>query len=491
MPRSSHLSRLTVAVLLASTASGCMVGPNYHRPATTAPRSFKEAKGWEPAQPSDAADKKDWWTVFGDPTLDELESRVAVSNQTLAADEAAYRAAHAIVAEDRAALFPTVTVGMSGDRTFTGAGAVGSKTANATGANSGGVKARGSSTSVLYEPTVGATWEPDLWGAVRRNIASARATAQSDAALVANARLSLQTELASDYILLRQYDQEKRLYDAQVAAYTRSLQVTQNKYKAGNAAQSDVLTAQTQLQSLQATDQDVARLRALMEHAIAILVGVPPAELTIAPAPWNLQLPQIPAVLPSTLLERRPDIAQAERTAASANELIGVQVAAYYPTVSLSATAGFEHNALSNLFNISNAFWSIGGSVSETVFDAGLRGAKVRQYRAQYDEAVANYRETVLTAFQGVEDNLVAQRVYGDELVVLVSAAKAATQNQAIALNEYNAGTVDYTTVASTQDAALQTQISELQVEASRLATAVSLIEALGGGWTTADLPKS
>ena len=491
MPRASLSSRLTAAVLLASTASGCMVGPNYHRPSVTAPPAFKEAKGWAPAQPSDAADKKDWWTVFGDPTLNELESRVNVSNQTLAADEAAYRAAHAIVAEDRAALFPTVTVGATGDRTFTGSGAVGSKTANATGANTGGVTARKSSTSVFYEPSVGATWAPDLWGAVRRNINSAKATAQSDAALLANARLSIQTELASDYILLRQYDQEKRLYDAQVAAYTRSLQVTQNKYRAGNAAQSDVLTAQTQLESLQATDQDVTRLRALMEHAIATLVGVPPAELTLTVAPWNMTLPQIPAVLPSTLLERRPDIAQAERTAASANELIGVQVAAYFPTVSLTASAGLESNALSNLFNLSNAFWSVGGSVSETVFDAGLRGARVRQYRAQYDEAVANYRETVLTAFQGVEDNLVAQRVYGEELAVLVSAAQAATLNQQLTLNEYNAGTVDYTTVATAQDAALQAQIAELQVESSRLDTAVVLIENLGGGWTTADLPKS
>ena len=492
MPRTSLKTRLTAAALLASTASGCMVGPNYHRPPVTTPPAFKEAKGWSPAQPSDAADKTDWWTVFGDPVLNGLEARVAVSNQTLAADEAAYRAAHAIVAEDRAALFPTVTLGGSGQRQFTGGGAIASKTASATGANTGGItQTFKGSTSVNYEPTLGATWEPDLWGAVRRTINSAKATAQSDAALVANARLSLQTELASDYILLRQYDEEERLYGAEVAAYARSLAVTENQYRAGNVPQSDMLTAQTQLRTLQATYQDVARLRALMEHAIAVLVGVPPSELTIESAPWNMKLPEIPSVLPSALLQRRPDIAEAERSAAAANELIGVQIAAYYPTLTLTANGGFQSNELANLFNTSNFIWGIGASVSETVFDAGLRGAKVRQFRAQYDEAVANYRETVLTAFQGVEDNLAAQRIYGGEQVLLQAAAKAATLNQTLTLNEYNAGTVDFTTVATAQVAATQAQISELEVESSRLATAVALIEALGGGWTSADLPKS
>jgi NodT family efflux transporter outer membrane factor (OMF) lipoprotein len=492
MPRTTSLSRLTAAVLLASTASACMVGPNYHRPTVTTPPAFKEAKGWEPAQPSDAADKTDWWTVFGDPVLNGLEARVAVSNQTLAADEAAYRAAHAIVAEDRAALYPTVTLGGSGQREFTGAGAIASKTASATGANTGGITARPQgSTSVNYEPTLGATWAPDLWGSVRRTINSAKATAQADAALVANARLSMQTELATDYISLREYDQEKRIFDAEVAAYTRSLEVTQNQYRAGNAAQSAVLTAQTELQTILASDQDLARQRALMEHAIAVLVGVAPADLTIPPGEWNLKLPEIPTVLPSTLLQRRPDVAEAERDAASANELIGVQVAAYYPTLTLTADGGFQSNQLANLFNTSNFVWGIGASVSETVFDGGLRGARVRQYRAQYDEAVATYRATVLSAFQGVEDNLAAQRIYGGELDKLKAAADAAILNQTVSLNEYNAGTVDFTTVATAQVAALQAQVSELAVEASQLATAVSLIEDLGGGWKTADLPKS
>ena len=490
MPRTPFRTRLTAAVLLASTASGCMVGPNYHRPSVTTPPAFKEANGWAPAQPSDAADKKDWWTAFGDPTLDALEARVNVSNQTLKADEAAYRAAHAIIAEDRASLFPTVTLGASGTRRYTGGGASSSQFVSATGSTAARTTNTGT-TSILYEPTLGASWAPDLWGSVRRTINSAKATAQADAALLANARLSMQTELASDYILLREFDQETLLYNAEVAAYTRSFEVTQNKYRAGNAAQSDVLTAETELQTIEATYQDLTRQRALMEHAIAVLVGVAPADLTLPPGDWNLKLPQIPTVLPSALLQRRPDIAESERAAASANELIGVQVAAYYPNLSLTASGGFESNELANLFNFSNAIWSIGSSVSETVFDAGLRGARVRQFRAQYDEAVANYRETVLTAFQGVEDNLAAQRVYGGEQEKLQAAAAAATLNQTLTLNEYNAGTVDFTTVATAQVAAVQAQVAELQIEASRLATAVSLIEALGGGWTAADLPKS
>jgi NodT family efflux transporter outer membrane factor (OMF) lipoprotein len=326
---------------------------------------------------------------------------------------------------------------------------------------------------------------------VRRTIRSAKATAQADAATLANARLSIQTELATDYISLRQYDEEARVYAREVAAYERSLKVFQNQYAAGNAAKSAVLTAETTLDSAKAGQADLVRQRALMEHAIAVLVGVAPADLTIAPAAWNLKLPELPTVLPSTLLQRRPDIAAAERGAASASELIGVQVAAYYPTLSLSASGGFESDQVKNLFNASNALWSIGASATETVFDGGLRGARVRQYRAQYNEAVATYRQTALSAFQNVEDNLAAQRVYGSELALDQAAAQAAAENQTITLNEYKAGPVDYTTVAAADAAALSTELTKVQIESSRLATAVALIEALGGGWTTNQLPRS
>jgi len=484
--------RLLPALFAASGLSACMVGPNYHRPPVATPPAFKEAEGWAPVAPSDAADKTDWWTAFGDPVLNGLEERVIVSNQTLAADAAAYQAAHAMVAEDRAALFPTVTVGASAERSYTGGGASASKFASTTGAAATTTTtATHGNTSIVYEPTVGATWAPDLWGSVRRTIRSAKAAAQADAATLANARRAIQTELATDYISLRQYDEEARVYAREVAAYERSLKVFQNQYAAGNAAKSAVLTAETTLESAKAGQADLVRQRALMEHAIAVLVGVAPADLTIAPAPWNLTLPALPTVLPSTLLQRRPDVASAERSAASASELIGVQVAAYYPSISLSASGGFESDQVANLFNASNALWSIGASATETVFDAGLRGARVRQYRAQYIQAVATYRQTALSAFQNVEDNLAAQRVYGSELTFEAAAAKAAAENQTITYNEYNAGTVDYTTVAAAEAAALSAELSKVQIESSRLATAVALIEALGGGWTTSQLPKS
>jgi NodT family efflux transporter outer membrane factor (OMF) lipoprotein len=483
--------RLVPALLVASGLGGCLVGPTYNRPPVASPPAFKEANGWAPAQPSDAADKTDWWTAFGDPVLNGLEARVNVSNQTLAADAAAYQAAHAMVAEDRAALFPTVTVGASANRSYTGGGAAASKYASTTGGTATTTTASThGNTSIVYEPTVGATWAPDLWGSVRRTIRSAKAAAQADAATLANARLSIQTELATDYISLRQYDEEARIYADEVAAYERSLKVVQNQYAAGTAAKSAVLTAETTLDSAKASQTDLIRQRALMEHAIAVLVGVAPADLTIAPAPWNLTPPALPTVLPSTLLQRRPDVASAERSAASASELIGVQIAAYYPSISLSASGGFESDQVANLFNASNALWSIGASATETVFDGGLRGAKVRQYRAQYDEAVATYRQTALTAFQNVEDDLAAQRVYGAELDQETDAARAAAENQTVTMNEYNAGTVDYTTVAAAEAAALSARLSQLQIESGRLATAVALIEALGGGWTTKQLPN-
>jgi NodT family efflux transporter outer membrane factor (OMF) lipoprotein len=462
-----------ITALLCGGLGACLVGPNYQRPSAPVTPAFKEAEGWAPATPSDAADRKDWWTVFGDPTLNDLEARVEVSNQTLKADEAAYRVAHALVAQDRAALFPAVTLGAGVTQ------------------SGGGRNAAPTGTHTTYEPTLGATWAPDIWGAVRRQIENARESAQASAATLANARLSAQMELAVDYIALRQLDEEKRILDATVEAYKRSLSITQNKYKAGVAAQSDVLTAQSQLESAMANDTDLAQQRARDEHAIAILTGAPPAALTLPPAPWSLKLPQIPTAVPSALLQRRPDIASAERSAAAANALIGVQVAAFYPTLSLSAEGGYASNALGQLFNASNNFWSLGASASETIFDAGARSAKVRGARATYDEAVANYRLTVLTAFQQVEDNLAAQRVYVEEEAQLKRASDAAQKNVMVTRNEYQAGTVDFTTVSTAEATALSAQNALLQIQASRLTTAVNLIEALGGGWNTASLPKS
>jgi len=479
-------------ILLLAGLAGCMVGPNYHRPSAPTTPAFKEAEGWTPAQPSDAADRKDWWTVFGDPTLDALEARVEVSNQTLAAAEAAYRQAHALVAQDQAALWPVITA--DGSVTASGGGSnntVGGATTGGTTTGSGAA-ATGSNrgTQTVYRVSLGATWALDLWGAVRRNIRSAKASAQASAALVANARLSAQTEVAADYISLRELDEEKRDQDGTVAAFARTLTITQNKYAAGNAPRSDVLAARSQLESAQASDTDLIQQRARMEHAIAILTGQPPAALTLPPAPWTLTSPQIPASLPSALLQRRPDIANAERTAAAQSEQIGVAIAAFYPSLNLTGDGGFSASNLGKLFNLSNSFWSVGADVAETIFEGGARSAKVRQARAAYDQAVANYRQTVLTAFGQVEDNMAAQRVFVTEEDQLRRAYADAAANVTITLNEYNAGTVDFTTVASAQITALQAQRALVQLQSNRVTTAVSLIEALGGGWTTAALPK-
>jgi NodT family efflux transporter outer membrane factor (OMF) lipoprotein len=475
---------LASTILLCGALSACMVGPNYHRPSMPTPPAYKEAAGWSPAEPSDAADRTDWWTVFGDPVLNGLEAKVNVSNQTLIADEAAYRVAHALVAQDRAALFPTISIGASATSTGTGGGGTGTVINGVTTSGTGGTVRN------IYEPTVGGTWAPDIWGSVRRTIQNAKGLAQASATTLAYARLSTQTEMAVDYISLRQLDEEKRIFDSEVAAYQRTLDITINKYKVGYAAESDILTARSLLLSAQASDTDLAQQRAKMEHAIALLAGEAPASLDLPSAPWSMKLPLLPATVPSTLLQRRPDIVSSERSAMAANALIGVAVAAYYPSLTLTGEAGQDSSTMANLFNASNSFWSVGASVSETVFDAGLRAAKVRGARAAYDEAVANYRQTVLTALGQVEDNLAAQRVYVPEEAQLKQAADVAAANETITRNEYAAGTVDFTSVVTSEALSLSARNALLTVQASRLATAVDLIESLGGGWKASSTPK-
>ncbi len=459
--------RTTLITALLATAGACAVGPNYHRPAAPTSPAFKEAGGWAPANPSDAADRKDWWTVFGDPELNDLEVQAAASNQTLAGAEAAYRAASALVKEDRAALFPTVS--LTGSATKTGGGGA-QPTVNA------------------YHVGVGGSWQPDLWGQVRRTIEGAKASAQSSAATVTNTRLSVQIQLALDYIQLRQLDEDKRILDETAQGYARSLVITQNRYAVGVAAKSDVLSAQSQLATTQAGDIDLIQQRARMEHAIAILTGKPPAALTLAPAPWSLPLPDIPAALPSDVLQRRPDIATAERSVAAANAQIGVATAAYFPNVTLSASGDSAASSLGRLFSASSNAWSLGAALAETLLDFGARHAKVAQARANYDQAVANYRQTVLTAFGQVEDNLAAQRVLQGEAAFKKAAADAAAANETITRNQYLAGQADYTAVVIAQATALSARTAQLQIEATRLTTAVDLIAALGGGWRATDI---
>jgi NodT family efflux transporter outer membrane factor (OMF) lipoprotein len=469
--------------LLASAAlTGCLVGPRYQRPSAPISPTFKEAAGWSPAAPSDAADRKAWWTVFHDPILDDLEARVNVSNQTLAAAEAAYRQARALVAQERAALFPSLSLGASATAARSGGG---SFTAN------GGTSSAAGTVRSTYQPSIGATWAPDIWGAVRRAVEGARANAQASAATLANARLSAQTELAVDYVQLREYDEQSRLFGATAEAYGRTLKIAQNKYNAGVVAKSDVLTAQSQYDSARANVLAVARQRAVTEHAIAILAGQTPASLTLPPAPWTLALPEIPAALPSTVLQRRPDIANQERLMAAANAQIGVQTAAYYPNLSLTSQGGLSSSSLGNLFAASSSFWSVGASLAETVLDFGARRARVAQARAAYDQAVANYRQTVLTAFGQVEDNLSAQRILGAEETLTKASADSATQSETITRNQYAAGTVDFTAVVVAETTANNARNTQVSIQAQRLTAAIDLIEALGGGWSAADLPKS
>jgi len=453
----------TAGWLFLLLASACAIGPDYRRPPVMTPPAFKEAKGWTPAVPQDGIDRGDWWTIFGDDRLNALEAKVEVSNQNLKAAEAAYRQARALVAEDRASLFPALD--LTGGATRARSASLG-RTANS------------------YQAAIGGSWEIDLWGKIRRTVESAKGSAQASEADLANARLSAQSELAADYVQLRLADVDKRLLTATVEAYQRSLQITQNQYKVGVAAKSDVLQAETQLISTQASLVDVDRQRTAAEHAIAVLTGVPPADLTIEPvADWTPKPPPTPVGLPSTLLQRRPDVAAAERRAMAANAQIGVAEAAFFPDLTLTGSYGFGSTALKALFNSSNAAWSYGGSAAQTLFDAGATLAKVRGAKAGYDEAVANYRQTALTAFQQVEDDLAAARVLQDEAALRERASASADQAEQILLNQYRAGQVAYTSVVVAQATALSARQALLTVEGQRITNAVSLITALGGGW--------
>ncbi|HEY5413015.1 MAG TPA: efflux transporter outer membrane subunit [Caulobacteraceae bacterium] len=483
------MTRSARLLALASTAmlSACLVGPNYVRPGVTTPPHFKEAEGWIPAQPADAAPRGDWWAMFNDPVLNDLEKKVVVSNQNLAAAEAAYRQAHALVAEDRAQLFPTI--GATGSATRSGGGGNATPIITGTGTGTGGTTVISSNRS-SYQVGAQASWAPDLWGKIRRTVEGARASAQASAADLANAQLSAQSELAVDYVQLRSDDELKRLTDLTVEGYRRSLQITSNQYNAGIAAKSDVLTAETQLANAEAQSADYIRQRQLMEHAVAVLAGEAPADLTITPANWALAPPDGPVSVPSALLLRRPDIAAAERRAANASALIGVQVAAYYPTLDLTGQYGFSASNLGSLFSASSTLWSIGANATETLLDFGARKARVQEARAAYDQAVAQYRQAVLSAFQGVEDQLAAERVLAQETPFRTEASQAADAAERIALNQYRAGTTTYTTVVVAQSTALSARTALITNQTDRIVAALDLITAVGGGWSASELPK-
>ena len=494
------LSPIGAAVsLIGAITAGCAVGPDYHRPKAPVAAAFKEQPpdGWAKASPSDAAPKGDWWTQFNDPLLDELEPQVAISNQTVRQDYANYLQAVAEVKVARAQLFPvlglTGSVNREGGPGYAGNGAATTGTTTTTGAGTTTTAAaagsrRGSVTSATLEGT--ASWTLDIWGQVRRLIEENTAIAQSDEATLANATLSEQTLLATSVIQLRLADANIDLEQRTVDAFREALRVTKAQGAAGITATppSAVITAQVALETAQANLIGLGVARAQFAHAIAVLVGKNPEDLDIPKDTVMPTLPAIPAGMPSQLLERRPDIAAAERTMKAQNAAVGVAVAAYYPTISLSAAGGFTQSPLSGLLHSANHIWSVGANGTETLFDFGERHAEVQAARAGYEAAVASYRNTVLTAFEDVENDLSGLRILDTQSKALDTAVQDSVRGTEIAMAEFKAGTADYTTVALAQETQLSNQQSALNVQESRLMDAVSLIGDLGGGWSAGEL---
>jgi NodT family efflux transporter outer membrane factor (OMF) lipoprotein len=463
---------------------GCTVGPDYDRPETEVPVAYKEAwkpgpteRGWAPSRPNDTIDRGAWWSIYRDPVLDNLERQIDISNQNLKAAEAAFREAEATVTAARAQFFPTASLRGSATRTRS------SGNSAPTAGFGGGIQSQ-----YLAETT--ASWIPDLWGSVRRTVEGNVSSAQASAATLANARLSAQGSLATAYVELRVADELSRLLEASVKAFAQALQITQNQFRGGTTDESAVQQAQAQLDATRAQLVAVGVTRGQLEHSIAVLIGKPPAAVTIAPTQVLLGVPLIPTQLPSTLLQRRPDIAAAERDMQAANAQIGVDVAAFYPTVTLTADTGVQAEMLRKLLNVASRIWSVGSSAAETVFDGGARNAQVEHDKAAYDASVANYRQAVLSAFQQVEDELVAERVLAEEAVAEASAVTAARKAEATIRNQYLAGTQAYTAVIVAENTALADEESAVNIRQSRLVASVALIEALGGGWDTSQIPS-
>ena len=469
------MRREAVLICLVVTAA-CSVGPDYVRPTAPVSSTYKEIGEWKPAEPRDDLARGPWWGRYDDAELSRLEEQVTAANQDLVAAEARFRQARALVANARADWWPVVTIGVSATRARQSA-------------NLGTSFASGRTTNEFAMP-IEASWEVDVWGRIRRNVESSEASAQASAADLEATRLSLQATLASDYFQLRALDAQRRLFGETIAAFERSLALTQSRYAYGIASRVDVAQAETQLESTRAAAIDLALSRAQLEHAIAVLVGTPAGDFSVAAAPLEAAPPAIPVGLPSELLERRPDVATAERDAAAANAQIGVAKAAYFPTITLSASGGFQSTDVTNWLTWPSRVWSLGPSVTETVFDGGKRGALTAQARAAYDERVADYRKTVLAAFQNVEDELAALRLLDDEMRRQASAVTAARESVRLTVDRYKAGTASYLDVATTQAVALADERTAVDILGRRMVASVLLVEALGGGWSTEDLPS-
>jgi NodT family efflux transporter outer membrane factor (OMF) lipoprotein len=462
----------------------CAVGPDYVKPSADTPPAFKELAGWKIAQPADTQIPAKWWEMYQDPILNGLEEQVSVSNQTLIQAEAQYRQARALVQSAQATYFPTV--GVSASSTRSGGSSASSRLAAAAGVNAP------SSTSTNDLLSVNASWEPDLWGHVRRTVEANKASAQASAAELQAVRLSIQAQLAQDYFQLRVQDANRQLYDKTVIDYRKSLQLTQNQYNVGVVPKENVVLADTQLKQTeaQAIDFDVAR--AQMEHAIASLIGKPASTFSIAPvSTFDTPVPTLPLGLPSALLERRPDIANAERLVAQANAQIGVAKSAYFPNFSLAASGGYQSSGLANWISLPNRIWSVGPTLAETLFDGGARSAATDSAIAAYDASVANYRNSVLSSFQEVEDYVAALRILEQESIKQEEAVRLSRRSVELTINQYKAGIISYLDVITVENTALGNERTYVELLNRRLSANVLLIKALGGGWNVAQLPDA
>jgi NodT family efflux transporter outer membrane factor (OMF) lipoprotein len=476
MRRSYAKTGIFAALALLFCVTGCTVGPNYHRPSAPTTPEFKSVAGWQPAQPSDQQLRGHWWEVYGDPELNALEEKVSVSNQSLKVTIAEYTQARAMVQVQRANYFPFLSAGVSVTRL---------RESENRATYFPGIKNQYNDFSVPLD----LTWEPDVWGRVRRTVRAARENAQASAGDVVNVQLILQAELALDYFQMRGLDTQQSILDETVAAYAKSLQLTQQLFHAGLDSQLDVQQARTQLETTRAQDQDVGVARAQDEDAIAILIGEPPASLSIPARVVAYTPPSIPPGLPSQLLERRPDIAIAERQMAAANEQIGIARAAYYPNFTLSGIGGLESGRPGNWFTGPSSFWSAGLSATDMLVDWGQRHALNTMAQANYDGTVANYRQTVLTAYQEVEDNLAALHILEREAKTENLAVASAQQQMDIATKLYTRGLDPYLNVIQAQSVVLSNELTAANLVTRRMTASVLLIKALGGGWDRSQLP--
>jgi NodT family efflux transporter outer membrane factor (OMF) lipoprotein len=487
--------RAALFLLAASSLlTGCMVGPKYHTPTAATPPAYKEltpadyknTDGWKVAQPKDDALRGKWWEIFNDPELNELEEKVNVSNQTIAAAAESFFASRSLVKQARSQLFPTASVGPSVglQRSPTiGKSVTTSSTGTASASSSSG-------TFADYSLPFDASWQPDLFGRIRNTVRAAAYVAQATAADLENTRLTIHTEVAVDYFDLRGQDSLKQLLDSTLDAYQKSLDLTTALYQTGIGAEEAVAQAETQLEATKAQDTALGIQRAEFEHAIAMLTGQPASTFSIPIKALHPNPPAIPIGLPSQLLERRPDVASAERLIAQANAQIGIARAAYFPTITLTGAAGLENTSITTLFNWQSSFFSIGAAGVETLFDAGLRRATVEQYQAQYNETVANYRQAVLVAFQQVEDNLAMLRILSAEIQDQDKAVDAAQRTLALATDRYQLGLDPYLNVITAQTALLSNQELAVNLRIQQMTASGGLIEALGGGWDASQLPS-